>query len=301
MLNRTRRRNLGKALAYMAPAIGLCLAFTFIPFARAIWLSFFIVDRNTFSPKVFYGLQYYGRIFNLGPAALGGEYLRSVLTSLSFTLMVVPASMLSALALAYLASARLRKIGIFRTIFSSSVAISVASASVIWSLIFSPNTRLFSWLLEALGSKASGVLTDASLALPAMAAMTVWSNLGFNFIITLAGLQAISRDLIDSARIDGARRDQIFGRVILPLLGPSLLFILIITTISSLQAFTQFKVMIDSGGPDLSTNVFVFAIFTSFWSENNYGFASAMSIVLFFILLGLSWAQFKLDRRVHYQ
>jgi ABC-type sugar transport system permease subunit len=298
---RAFRGDFWPALLYMAPALVLCLAFVFIPFVRAVWLSFFVVDRNSFEPSAFYGLNYYGRIFNLGDAALGDDWLRSILATLAFALMVVPASLVAALGLAYLATAPVRRIGLFRTLFSTSVAVSVASASVIWSLIFSPNTRLFTWLLELLGSQATGVLTDSRLALPAVAFMTVWSGLGFNFIIALAGLQAVPHELLESARIDGASRRQSFRHVTLPLLGPTLLFLLIITTITSFQAFTQFKVMIDSAGPDRSTNVFVYSIFTAFWSENNYGFASAMSVVLFFILLGLSWLQFRLDRTVHYQ
>jgi sn-glycerol 3-phosphate transport system permease protein len=85
------------------------------------------------------------------------------------------------------------------------------------------------------------------------------------------------------------------------MLGPTLLFLLVMSTISSFEAFTQFKVLIDSAGPDQSTNVFVYAIFDAFWSENNYGFASAMSVVLFIALLGLTIGQFKLDKTVHYQ
>ena len=90
--------------------------------------------------------------------------------------------------------------------------------------------------------------------------------------------------------------------VLLPLLTPTLLFLILINTIQSFQAFTQFNVLIGNEGPDNATDVFVFAIFTSFWKDNRYGFASAMSVVLFLILLVLTFIQFRLlDRRVHYQ
>ena len=84
-------------------------------------------------------------------------------------------------------------------------------------------------------------------------------------------------------------------------MGPTLLFLLVMTTISCFEAFTQFKVLIDSAGPDGTTNTFVYSIFTAFWAENNYGLASAMSVVLFLALLGLIVAQLRLDRTVHYQ
>jgi len=235
-------------------------------------------------------LGYYERIFNLGEAALGDDWVRSIVTTFQFTLMVVPFTLLGALGLALLAVSKIKGIGVYRTIFTTSLAISLASAGVIWSLIYSPNLKLF-----------DHVLTDARTALPAVAVMTVWTNLGFAFILLLAGLQAIPKDLWESAKIDGAGPRRTFWHITLPLLSPTLLFLLITSTIGSFQAFTQFKVLIDSVGPDQSTNVLVYALFTAFWTENNYGFAAALSVVLFALLLVLSLIQYRLDSRVHYQ
>jgi ABC-type sugar transport system permease subunit len=285
----------------MSPAILLFLAFTFIPFLRAIYLSFFTVNRDSFQPIHFMGLGYYARIFNIGSTPFGDRYLRSLLTTFEFSLMVVPMTIILALALAVLAQSKLKYMDFFRTIFTTTVAISIASAGVIWSVIYSPSLGIFKGLLEILHINATGVLTDAHTALPAVALTTVWTGLGFNFIIAFAGLQAIPRELYESGVIDGAGGWALFGHITLPMLGPTLLFLLIMSTISSFEAFTQFKVLIDSVGPDQSTNVFVYAIFDSFWSENNYGFASAMSVVLFLALLGLTIGQFKLDKTVHYQ
>jgi ABC-type sugar transport system permease subunit len=288
-------------LLYMSPAIVLFIAFTYAPFVRAISLSFFTVNRNTFQPARFVGLDYYKRILDLGGSPFGSMYLHSLLTTIEFALMVVPPSLIAALALAVLAQAKLKSIGLFRSIFTSTIAISVASAAVIWSLIFSPNARLFQGLIELLHLNATSVLTDSRTALPAVALTTVWTGLGFNFIIALAGLQAIPRDLYESALIDGAEGWKTFRYVTLPMLGPTLLFLLIMTSISCFEAFTQFKVLIDSVGPDQSTNVFVYSIFDSFWMENNYGLASAMSVILFLAILGMTLVQFRLDAKVHYQ
>lgn len=293
--------DLGPALLYMAPAIALFLAFTFVPFLRAIFLSFFTVSRDSFQPARFMGLGYYARIFNIGDSPFAGRYLHSLLVTFEFALMVVPASIALALGLAVLAQSKLKRIDFFRTIFTTTVAISIASAGVIWSIIYSPSLGLFKGLLEALRINATGVLTDSRTALPAVALTTVWTALGFNFIIAFAGLQAIPKELYESGVIDGAGRWRLFAHITLPMLGPTLLFLLIVTTISSFEAFTQFKVLIDSAGPDQSTNVFVYAIFDAFWSENNYGFASAMSVVLFLALLSLTFGQLKLDKTVHYQ
>jgi ABC-type sugar transport system permease subunit len=302
-LGRRRRHwaDFGPAVMYMLPALALVAAFTYIPFLRAISLSFFVVNRNTFRPSHFMGLTYYLRILDIGDSPFGDIYLRSLLTTGVFTIMVVPLSIAAAVALALLAQAKLRKIGIFRTIFTMTVTISIASASVIWSLIYSPNVGLFRGLLAFLHLNATSILTDSHTALSAVALTTIWTSLGFNFVIALAGLQAIPKDLYESAMIDGAGRWRTFRRVTMPMLGPTLLFLLVIATISCLQAFTQFKVLIDSVGPDKSTNVFVYAIFDAFWMQNDYGFASAMSVVLFLVVLGLTITQLRLDRKVHYQ
>ncbi len=292
--------DLGWALLYMAPALAVFLAFTFVPFFRSIWLSFFVTDQ-TGNPARFNDVKYYARIFNLDGSGRD-EYLNSVLTTVKFTVMVVPLGIAVAVGLAVLAATKLRGIGVFRTIFTSTVAISVASASVIWALIYNPSLRLTDWLLHLLNLKTQGVLLDPATALPAVAFMTIWASLGFNFIIALAGLQAIPQDLYESSRIDGASGWQSFRSITLPLLTPTLLFLVIISTIGAFQAFTQFNVLIANEGPDGTTNVMVFALFSAFFKDNRYGFASAIAVVLFLVLLVLSIAQFRLlDRRVHYQ
>jgi len=300
---RLRRQwgDFGPALLYMLPGFALLLAFTYVPFVRAIYLSFFVVNRNTFRPSHFMGLGYYLRVLHIGDSAFGDIYLRSLVTTITFTLMVVPLSIAAAVGLALLAQARLKRIGLFRTIFTTTVTISVASASVIWSLIYSPNVGLFRGLLGILHLNSTSILTDSHTALSAVALTTIWTSLGFNFVIALAGLQTIPKDLYESAMIDGSGHWRTLRRITLPMLGPTLLFLLVIATIACFEAFTQFKVLIDSVGPDRSTNVFVYAIFDAFWMQNDYGFASAMSVVLFIVVLGLAVGQLRLDRKVHYQ
>jgi sn-glycerol 3-phosphate transport system permease protein len=293
-------KELGLALLYMAPAIVLFLAFTYVPFFRSIWLSLNVTDP-TGEISRFNGIDYYARVLNLDGSGRS-EYLRSIWTTVYFSLMVVPAGIVVAVALAVMAAVKLRGISFFRTIFTSTVAISVASASVIWALIYNPGIKMTAWLVDLLGLKTQGVLLDPATALPAVAFMTIWSNLGFNFIIVLAGMQAIPQDFYDSSRIDGANGWKTFRYITLPLLTPTLMFLVIITTINAFQAFTQFNVLIANEGPNSSTNVMVFSLFNAFFINNRYGFASAIAVVLFVVLLVLSLLQFKLiERRVHYQ
>ncbi|NWJ45724.1 MAG: sugar ABC transporter permease [Chloroflexi bacterium] len=297
---RNRRIEFAWAMLYMLPALIIFIAFTYVPFFRAIYLSFFITDARG-DPVKFNDVKYYSRILNLDDSGRS-EYLRSIWTTIVFTIMVVPFGVVASLALAVLATAKVRIIGVFRTIFTSSVAISVASAAVIWSLIYSPNVKVTQWLIDFLQIKSTTLLNDALTALPAVAFMTIWSSLGFNFIITLSGIQAIPQDLYESGLIDGASGWKAFRFITLPLLTPTLLFLFVISVISSFQAFTQFNVLVGNEGPDGTTNVLVYTIFTAFWKDNRYGFASALSVVLFVVLLVLTFIQFKsLDRKVHYQ
>lgn len=289
-----------RAFLFMSPALFIFVAFTYIPFFRSIELSFFVTNPKGETVR-FNDVKYYSRILNLDGSGRD-EYLNSILTTLYFTLLVVPFGIVASLALALAAAVQIKAVSIFRTIFTSSVAISVASASVIWALIYSPTVKVTQWLLDFLNLKSISLLQDSSTALIAVAFVTVWTSLGFNFVVTLAGIQAIPQDLYESALIDGASGWKAFRHITLPLLTPTLLFLVIINTIQSFQAFTQFNVLIGNEGPDGSTNVFVYSIFTSFWKDNRYGFASAMAVVLFGILLVLTFIQFRLlDRKVHYQ
>lgn len=298
---RTQRwREFGRALLYMAPALLFLAAFTYIPFLRSIWLSLFVTNPQGQIVR-FNGISYYARILNLDGSGRT-EYLRSIVTTVKFALLVVPLGIVFALGLAMLATIKVRGVAFFRTIFTSSIAISVASASVIWALIYSPTIPLTRWLLDLLNINAPSLLQDPRTALLAVAFMTTWTTLGFNFIVTLAGIQAIPQELYESALIDGANGWKSFRFITLPLLTPTLLFLIIISTIQSFQAFTQFNVLIGNEGPNNATYVFVFAIFTAFWKDNRYGFASSMAVVLFVILLVLTVLQYRvLDRRVHYQ
>jgi len=280
---------------FASPAIIIFSIFTYLPFFHAIFLSLNVTNNQGEAAR-FNGLGYYARVLGLDGTGRT-DYLQSILTSFQFALLVVPPVILVALSLALLATAQVRGIQVFRTIFTSSIAISLASAGVIWALIYSPSTKATTWLVELLNLGTPGLLSSDATALPAVAVMTIWSGIGFNFIITLSGLQAIPVDLYESAAIDGANRIQSFRFITLPMLSPTLLFLFVINTIGSLQAFTQFFLLL----PDRTPTVYVYETFLAFWGDNRYGLASAMSIILFVILLILTSIQYGvLNRRVNY-
>ncbi len=134
-----------------------------------------------------------------------------------------------------------------------------------------------------------------------MALSTVWLQVGLNTVILLAGMQGIAEELYESAMIDGATAWSKFRHITLPLLSPTLFFLLIVDVLAAFQTFTQIQVM-TSGGPLDSTNVLVFSIYREFYFNGKYGFAAAQSIMLFIIILILTTIQFGVvEKRVHYE
>jgi ABC-type sugar transport system permease subunit len=295
-LQKPRIQDLFRALLFASPALIIFTLFTYIPFIRSIWLSLHITNIQG-DPARWNSIDYYLRILALDGSGRT-EYLTSIGMSFQYAVMVVPLGIIIGLGLAMLATAKVRGIQFYRTIYTSSIAISLASAGVIWALIYNPSTGTLNWLVQFLQLDSPGVLTSDRTSLAAVAVMSIWSGLGFNFIITLAGIQAIPQDLYESAAIDGAGGWHAFRFITLPMLGPTLLFLVVINTIGSLQAFTQFHLLTQGQSP----NVFVYETFKAFWYDNRYGYASAMSIILFAILLVLTIIQYRgLNNRVHYQ
>jgi multiple sugar transport system permease protein/sn-glycerol 3-phosphate transport system permease protein len=204
------------------------------------------------------------------------------------------------LGLALLAHQKLRGMLVYRTIFSSTVASSVAVGSVMWITLLNPNVGLINYVAREAGMEPINWLSDPQWALLAVSLTTIWLNLGFTFIIMLAGLQAIPEELYESARIDGAGWWGRFKGVTLPLLSPTLLFAFVVLTILAFQSFGQIDIL-TQGGPLDKTNVIVYSIYTEAFRDFNQGAAAAQAVVLFFILLGLTLVQFRfLERRVFY-
>ena len=144
-------------------------------------------------------------------------------------------------------------------------------------------------------------LTDTTTALFSVSLVSVWLQLGLNTIILLAGMQDIPEELYEAARIDGAGYWQSLRNVTLPLLSPTIFFLIVVDTLAAFQAFTQFNVL-TKGGPVQATNTLVYSIFREFYFNGNYGYASAMAVVLLLIMLVFTVLQFGvLERRVHYQ
>ncbi len=212
----------------------------------------------------------------------------------------MPSTIILALFLAILANVRLRGISVFRIIFSSTIAVSAAAASLVFQFFYNPANGIFNYMLDLAGLPRVQWLVSDSSALISVSILTVWLQLGFCTVLLLAALQGISQELYESATIDGAGFWASFRHITIPMISPTIFFLVVVQTLSALQTFTQINVL-TKGGPVGSTNVLVYLIYSAFYFNNQYGIAATISVVLFLLMLILTIIQFGvLERRVFY-
>jgi ABC-type sugar transport system permease subunit len=292
----TRRelRSLGIGLAYLAPSLLLFAAFVFIPLAQTIYLSFFNT-RATGAVTTFAGLDHYLELLT------SEAFHTGLLATAIFALYTVPIGIGLGLVLSVMLNQRLRAISVFRTMMSSTIAISAAVGALIWLLLFNPSLGLLNYVLSLVGVRGPDWLIQPTTAIIAVSITTIWLTLGTNIIVLLSGLQGVPVEIYEAARLDGARGLRMFTRITIPMVSPSLFFLLVVDTVAVLQAFTQIHVM-TRGGPIDSTRVLVYSIYQDAFQNFQFGFASAQAVILLLLVMSLTLIQFRfVERRVHYQ
>ncbi|MGP8060583.1 MAG: carbohydrate ABC transporter permease [Acidimicrobiales bacterium] len=296
--SRRRRRAKEAALGYLLvlPAMAAFGVFVFYPFVNNFRLALYQSPPVPGLPSHYVGLHQAGQV--LFSSAYG--FPESLLTTIAFVVMVVPLSLLAGLALAVAAHRRLRGVGVYRMIFSSTVVSSVAVAALVFGTLMNPVVGFLPWLGI---SPHPPLLESPTWALPSIAVMTIWQFLGLSFIIMSAGLQSLPDEVLEAARIDGASSWTRFWRVIVPMLSPTIFFAVVVGTIYAFQTFGQIDILIgyDNNPARLHVNVLVYNIVNTLTQENNTGVAAVMSIALFLVTLVLTLLQMRfLERRVHY-
>lgn len=282
-----RSREAFYALVLLVPSIVVFGVFSYYPFVRTVRDGMFQTNRFG-TNETYVGFDQYWDVLT------SPTFHNSLEVTGLFALYTVIPGMILGLGLALLANQRLRGIGIFRTIFSSTVATSVAVASVMWITLLNPQIGLINYYLDT----NIDLLNSPTWALVAVSATTVWLSLGVTFIVMSAGLQGVPDDLLEAATVDGAGPWTRFRRVTFPLLSPTLLFSLVVLTINAFQSFGQVE-LLTGGGPNNKTDVIVFNIVST--SRQVPGRAAAQAVVLFVIILVLTLVQLKfLERRVYY-
>ncbi len=276
-------------LGFILPSFLHLLIFSFIPIAFAFYISFHI--WSILSPeKPFIGLDNYREVF------ASRDFWNS-LKNTSLYVLHVPVGMAVSLMLALVMNRKnLPGLGLFRTLFYLPSITSFVAIAIVWQWIYNPEFGLLNYVLSKMHLGPYPWLNSPKTALLSLMLMAIWLQAGYQMVIYLAGLQNIPEYLYEAAKIDGANRLQLFWRITFPMLKPTSFFILVTSLIGSFQVFTQIYVMTE-GGPLKSTDVVVYHIYKNAWDFLRMGYASAMSFVLFFIIMALTLLQFHFMRR----
>ncbi|MGH9092484.1 MAG: carbohydrate ABC transporter permease, partial [Acidimicrobiales bacterium] len=294
-VSRRGRRAREAFLGYLLvlPALTVFAVFVFYPFARNFKLALYETPPYPDLPSRYVGLHQVGQVLS------SSSFLQSLVTTVLFVVLVVPAGLLVGLFLAVVAQRQLRGIAAYRVVFSSTVVSSVAVSALVFYSLMNPVVGLLPWL--GINPHPS-VLQSTTWALPAVAVMAVWQFIGMSFIIMSAGLQSLPEDVLEAARVDGASSWTAFWRVTVPLLSPTLFFAVVVATIYAFQTFGQIDILIGyQNAAYQHVNVLVYNIYTTLVYQQDAGRSAVMSIALFLITLVLTLLQLRLlERRVQY-
>lgn len=278
---------------YLLPAVIFMGAFTVYPAFSAMFLSL-----NTEAP--FTGVRHWVGLTNYGDLIRDADFRGSLVTTLVFTLMTVPMSIIGGLISALLLNRELPGIAVYRVLLFLPVAVPTATAAIAWRWLYNPAAGYLNYFLDLLHLGRVAWLQDPGWALLAVAMAVAWQDLGLNAILMVSGLQAIPEDLVEAARLDGAGPMQIFWKITLPLLTPILFFSSIVGVIHAMTTFGPID-LLTRGGPVNATQVAVYRIYTEGFINFRFGYAAAQAVVLFLIILVFSVLQNRLENRVHYQ
>lgn len=285
------RRKALWGMALVAPNVFGLFFFYGVPVLMAFRTS--LQEWNGIKPPRFVGLDNFQLL-------LEDEKFEQALTN-TFKLLglTVPAEIILALGIAILLNQPLRGRSVLRTLYFLPVVTSTVAASVVWTSLFQPRYGLLSQLLDPVGLGDTKWLVDPGLVLIPIAVVAVWQRVGFDMVIFLAGLQAIPNVLYEAAIIDGAGRWQRFWHVTLPMLSPTTFLVLVLAMISSLQVFDQVYVITlrtVPGGVGGSATTLTYYLYRSAFTNSRFGYASAIALVLFAIILVITVTQLVIQR-----
>ena len=280
-------------LCLIAPQVLVSAVFFFYPAGQAIWQSLFIPDPFGLSS------QYVG-LSNFKYLLSDPYYRASFLTTAIFSTLVTLVSMIPALFLAVVADRLLKGSGAYRTLLIWPYAVAPAIAGVLWLFMFNTRVGVVSWYLGTLGYDWNHVLNGGE-AMGLVVVASSWGRISYNFLFFFAALQAIPKSVIEAAAIDGARFWRRFWTIVLPLLSPTTFFLLVVNIVYAF--FETFGVIhtITSGGPQQSTTILVYKVFSDGFVSQDLGSSAAQSVILLIVVGALTIFQFKfIERRVHY-
>ena len=279
--------------ALIAPQIVITLIFFIWPASQALYQS--VLREDAFGLKTeFVGMANFARLF------ADSDYINSFVTTISFSAMVAGFSMGIALVMAIMADRVIRRAMVYRTLLIWPYAVAPAVAGVLWWFLFNPTIGIVAYALDGLGYDWNHYV-DGGDAMTLIVVASVWRQVSYNFLFFLAGLQAIPRSLTEAAAIDGAGPVKRFVTIQLPLLSPTVFFLIVVNVVYSF--FETFGVVhaTTSGGPGQATNILVYKVWRDAFEGLNLGASAAQSVILMILVIALTAIQFRyIERKVEY-
>lgn len=301
---KAKRKKQGQGLLiaspFLLPSLIGMLIFSLLPLLISGLIS--LTDWNgldkltdpAFFEKHFVGLENYIKILTTP------EFWRTLGNTAEYIVLYIPLMLAASLLVAYLLSQQRKGIGVFRVLYYIPVLTSWVAASLIWKSVLSPQYGALNGILELFGIQGPGWLTDEKWAMPAIVLVSVWKDMGFFGLILLSGIVGINKSYYEAASLDGANGWMKFIKITLPLLTPSIFYVLIVSLINAFQLFPQIMIM-TGGGPNGATQVMVERIYNYGFRYYRMGYAAAFSWILFAIIMVFTAIQMKgQERWVHY-
>lgn len=292
-MSRRARKDTWAFIGFTAPNFILLGVFVFWPILYSLYLSFF--KWNMISPrKTFLGFDNYAALFS---DPVFWQISRNTFLLALFT---VVCKLAIALALAMQLNKKPKGGSWYRAIIFSPTFTTSVAVAMVWSWIFEPTYGLFRFFFRAFGMTSPDWIHNVNWSLPAVIIVLVWSGIGYDMVLFLAGLKNIPQDIYDAALVDGVSPWQNFVHITFPLLSPTTFFLTVTSFIGALKAFDVISIMTD-GGPLNSSNVYVLYLYQNAFQWFKTGYASALALVLFLLIMAVTLIQNRLSRRwVHY-
>lgn len=287
------RKEVLLAYALLLPSMIFLAVFTYWPILRSFWFS--LHDVVLGDPRIFWlGAENYLRLLD------DGLFWKVLANTAFYTLTTIPLSIIVALLLAVALDSKLRGMAIYRSAFFYPVMIPSVAAGMVWVFLYAPGYGPINEALDFLGLPRLDWLYDSDWALPAIILMSIWKYSGYFMLILLAALKLVPSDLYEAARLDGVGPMSRLIHITVPLISPTLYFVIVIGLLHSYQIFDYVYVM-TQGGPADSTNVLTFYIYQNGFQYQDIGYASTIANTLLVFVLGLiGLVALTLGRRVHY-
>lgn len=292
--SRQKRKILDNLTAYsfIAPNFIGFAVFTLVPIVMAVALSFMDWNGSGVQSPKFTGLANYAHLFK------DGQFTEAFFNTLIYTVATVPVTMFFALLLAIVLNQKIFARGFFRTISFFPYVASLVAVAAVWNALFSPTSGPVNQILMSLGVKnPPGWAADSHWAMVTLILFSLWKNVGYYMVMYLAGLQSINPELYEASSLDGANAVQKFFRITIPQLGHTTFLVMIMVTIQCFKVY-DIVLMITDGGPGTKTQVLVFYIYNVAFNDWNLGYASAISMVLFVLVLCVTLVMFQREKKI---